>query len=257
MSEYIRKEIKELAEIILEQSQKLLAYTEDAPRIEVDIVKENIRKLYDHLDSLVNTSWQVNPNVADSRIEDSIDDQVDELLNVAEAQFEEDLEQINIQISEQEEVINEQNSVIEEEVAISNDEFFDHNEEVIPLKEEAKPIITQDTNEVLIDFDKSSKNEKEDDNSTNLETSSLVDQLQKKPIASLKSAIGINDKFQFINELFDGKMKKYNVAIDQLEEAGDRNTAVNIFNTIAASNNWDEENPAFVQLFDYIHRRYS
>lgn len=45
---------------------------------------------------------------------------------------------------------------------------------------------------------------------------SVAEKLQHKKITDLKASIGINEKFQFINELFDGNMKEYNVAVDQI-----------------------------------------
>jgi len=251
MSEFIRKEIKELAEIILEQSQKLLDYPQGGPQIEVDIIKENIRKLYEHMDSLVNANWQSGATARKKTIEESTDSQVEELLDIAAAQIEDNQEQITQQIQEQDEVIEEQNEVEEEEIEIS-------------------PEIVEDTKETTSDeihFEETSvaKEEKpesklEDTVATNSvsenETTNLGDHLQQKPISSLKSAIGINDKFQFINELFDGSMKVYNQAIDQLEQSNDKNEAFSLFNKIASERKWDEENPVYTQLFDYVNRRF-
>ncbi len=251
MSEFIRKEIKELAEIILEQSQKLIDYPQGAPQIEVDIIKENIRKLYEHMDSLVNTNWQSDTAPQEKTIEESTDSQVEELLDIAAAQIEDNQEQITQQIQEQDEVIEEQNEVVEEEIELS-------------------PEIVEDTKETTSDeihFDETptAKEEKPEPELENTaatkivsenETTNLGDHLQQKPISSLKSAIGINDKFQFINELFDGSMKVYNQAIDQLEQAKDKTEAFDMFNKIAGERKWDEEDTVYTQLFDYVNRRF-
>ena len=48
------------------------------------------------------------------------------------------------------------------------------------------------------------------------EDNSLAARLQRKPVSDLISAIGINDKFLFLNELFGGSMEKYNKSIRSL-----------------------------------------
>jgi hypothetical protein len=260
MNEFIRKEIKELAEIILEQSQKLLAYEQGAPQIEVDIIKENIRKLYDNLDKVVNEKWQVRNIPKETITEEAIDEQVDELINIAEAQFEENIEKINQQIVEQEDIIEEQNEVVEEEIEIlehpREEEIKKEVEAIKPIQEdvsveesiiEEKPVLEEKKEEVV-----------EEDVKTAVEPEKPIvsAHIQKKPIKNLNTAIGINDKFQFINELFDGSMKIYNKAIGQIEDAANRKEAMDLLNSIATDGNWDIESAAYLQLFDYVDRRF-
>src|ERR1051325_1170887 len=56
---------------------------------------------------------------------------------------------------------------------------------------------------------------------------SVAEKISHKKISDLKSVIGINEKFQFINELFDGNMKEYNVALDQINNFSSLGEAVN------------------------------
>lgn len=260
MNEFIRKEIKGLAEIILEQSQTLLAYEQGAPQIEVDITKENIRKLYDNLNHLVNENWQVRNIPKETIVEEAIDEQVDELINIAEAQFEENIEKINQQIVEQEDIIEEQNEVVEEEIEIfetpSEEEIKKEPETIKPVQAEApiqepiieeKPIVEEEKKEIV---------KEEIKPTTEPEKPIVSTHIQKKPIKNLNTAIGINDKFQFINELFDGSMKIYNKAIGHIEEATNRKEAMDLFNSIATDGNWDIESPAYLQLLDYVDRRF-
>ncbi len=251
MSEFIRKEIKELVEIIFEQSQKLLNYQDGAPQIEVDIIKENIRKLYDSLDVLVNPSWTHNGFEVEQNIEKEIDDQVDKLIDIAEQQIEENKQIPPQQPTEQQEVISQLKEVVVEGNTSSESQknpvkttlVEEPKEELKPKQQtEAFPLKTTEAEKMVV---------------SDMEAPNLGDQLQKKPISNLKSAIGINDKFQFINELFDGSMKVYNQAIDQMEEATNGIEAQNIYTDIAIKNNWDEENPAYLQLLDYINRRFN
>jgi TolA-binding protein len=283
MSELIRNQIEELAEIIREQTQKLLDYELGAPQIEVDITKENLRKLYILLDSLVNDAWKA----PEKNISTLVDEQVDELLNTAEEQFGEAHEEIKQQIREQHEIIEEQNEEQEEEIELDEEHIepepakIEKDElkvspkqsikevkevaEVMPEEQtEAKTEVPEQTKstekEPELEFEVKKEEEpigEEDPKSEAVsEPQSIGDHLQKKPIKNLKSAIGINDKFQFINELFDGRMKAYNEAIDALEHASNADEAMKLFQKFAAEREWDAENPAYEQLLHYVERRF-
>lgn len=269
MNEQIKAEIEELSELILEQTRKLIAYELGAPQIEVDITKGSIRKLYDKIDLLVDTNWKASTA---QKLEEAIDDQVDELLNAATAQFEGNLKQIEQQILEQEEIIEEQAELQEEEIAVleenieieikaentikSNDTILTTKTEEIQTQEPVAKV-KEVEDEIIFAEEKVSESTPETKPNTAAdESKTVVDHLNKKPISNLKSAIGINDKFQFINELFDGSMKTFNQAITQLEEASNLKVATNMFNKIASEHNWDEESQAYLQLLDYVNRRF-
>jgi hypothetical protein len=51
-------------------------------------------------------------------------------------------------------------------------------------------------------------------------------------------------------------MKTFNQAITQLEGAIDLKVATDMFNEIASEHNWDDESQAYLQLLDYINRRF-
>jgi predicted phage tail protein len=285
MSELVRNQIEELAEIIREQTQKLLAYEQGAPQIEVDITKENLRKLYTLLESLVNDAWQT----PEKNISALVDEQVDELLNTAEEQFGEAHEEIKQQIQEQHEIIEEQNEEQEEEIELDEEHIepepakIEKDEVKVEPKQSIKEVkkvaehIPENQSAVKTEKTEAPNNiepeikfeEKPEEESQKAEeqaasknetaageAQSIGDHLQKKPIKSLKSAIGINDKFQFINELFDGKMKSYNEAIDALEQAASGNEAIELFHKMANEHDWDMENPAYEQLLNYVERRF-
>jgi hypothetical protein len=85
---------------------------------------------------------------------------------------------------------------------------------------------------------------------------SVADVINKTGISDLKAAIGINEKFFFINELFDGNMKDYNDTIDTLNTFADKNEAVDYFTGLKSKNQWKDDNEAVVQLMELIGRRY-
>lgn len=86
-------------------------------------------------------------------------------------------------------------------------------------------------------------------------TSELQEKLALDPIKDLKSAIGINDKFQFIETLFGGDEKAFEQAVKTIN-------AFKIYaeaqfwikSNLRAQNNWDDS-AAVVKAFDLLVKR--
>jgi hypothetical protein len=76
--------------------------------------------------------------------------------------------------------------------------------------------------------------------------------LQNKPIFDLTKAIGINDKFLYTKELFNGNAELYSKTIKQLNEFSDINDAL-IY--IQDNFSWDDKNEAANQLIDLVRRK--
>lgn len=72
----------------------------------------------------------------------------------------------------------------------------------------------------------------------------------------LKSLISINDKFIFINELFDGNLREYNETIETLNGFKDRRQAFEFFDLVRNKNRWDPGTTAFRKLQEVVERRF-
>ncbi len=70
----------------------------------------------------------------------------------------------------------------------------------------------------------------------------LADKLQHSALNSLQSAIGINDKFLFVNELFNGSMEKYNRSIANLDDLKTLNGALIYLNELRIELQWNSSN---------------
>jgi len=81
--------------------------------------------------------------------------------------------------------------------------------------------------------------------------------IHKPSIADIKSAIGINDRFQFSNELFQGNMQEYEIGIQQLNSSENIDSAMVYFNSLKKLYNWDMENETVIRLLELVERRYS
>ena len=85
----------------------------------------------------------------------------------------------------------------------------------------------------------------------------VVNKIQKPSIQDLTKAIGLNDKFLFANDLFEGNMQEYNIAIQQLNGAGSLESAMDYFSNLQQLYEWDMEKETVKQLIDLVDRRYS
>ena len=85
----------------------------------------------------------------------------------------------------------------------------------------------------------------------------VVNKIQKPSIQDLTKAIGLNDKFVLANDLFEGNMQEYNIAIQQLNGAGSLESAMDYFSNLQQLYEWDMEKETVKQLVDLVDRRYS
>jgi len=81
----------------------------------------------------------------------------------------------------------------------------------------------------------------------------ISSKLQSKPISSIISAIGINDKFKLIRDLFNEDSESYARAIKKLDTCNNFNEA---FNYISTSFNWDMEDDSVQFILDLVRRKF-
>lgn len=90
------------------------------------------------------------------------------------------------------------------------------------------------------------------------EDKSIAGKMQKNPVEDLKKSIGINQKFSFINELFDGDSNSYHQAIEKLNSSnGLEQAEAFLTGELAVKHGWSSEGQAFRQLQDLVSRRFS
>ena len=88
------------------------------------------------------------------------------------------------------------------------------------------------------------------------EDNSLAAKLQQTPGRDLKSSIGINDKFLFVNELFGGSMEKYTKSIENLNDLKTLNGAMIYLNELKIELQWNSSNEAYLKLRDLVSRKF-
>jgi hypothetical protein len=81
----------------------------------------------------------------------------------------------------------------------------------------------------------------------------LSSKLQTKPINDISKAIGINDKFLFVKELFDGNAAQFDKTIKVLNDAANFNDA---FNYLNENYNWEMDSSSVQKLLDLARRKF-
>jgi hypothetical protein len=89
-------------------------------------------------------------------------------------------------------------------------------------------------------------------------TSSLAENQINKSVQSLKDSISINQRYGFINELFNGENMEYHNTIKRLEGFGDADSAKNyLLKDVAPRYDWSKKEDLVSKLLKLIDRKYT
>ena len=81
----------------------------------------------------------------------------------------------------------------------------------------------------------------------------LSSKLKTAPLASIVSGIGLNDRFLFLRELFNGESSLYNSTVKQLDAASSLEEALDF---ISRNFDWDDKNESVKKFLDLVQRRH-
>lgn len=84
---------------------------------------------------------------------------------------------------------------------------------------------------------------------------SIGERMGHTPIADLKKAITLNQRFQFSRELFKGNNQDYEMAIDKLNTAS-REEAMNHLESLRSRYTWNNEDAVTHDFVDLVTRRH-
>ena len=272
-------------------------------QLDVDLLMENTRKLYDTLCS-------VKCNMDVDSIPMEVEEGLEEHEEIEELEGEEEYEEIEDEEDEDLEDDFESSRVLEFESSIQEEyEEFERDfeedieedleeEEEVEGQEEEEEVEEQEGEEKVEDIEdieeeeenfesskvlefedsvpeeQSSVPEEQDsgirsykkvytiepqtlgDKLESVEDTSLAARLQRKPVADLASAIGINDKFLLLNELFGGSMEKYNKSIRALNNFSTLLGAKTYMSELQIEFQWNCESDAYKKLDNFVERRF-
>ena len=140
---------------------------------------------------------------------------------------------------------------IEERSVIPTDPPSIEKEVMVEVQEKIKPKTTKKKPT------KAKSGQSLNDKLAGAEPVSLADKLKKQPITNLASSIGINQKFLFMNDLFQGERDAFHESIAHLDKFDSYLDADNyIKNNLVAKYGWDMENSSAVRFMEMVERRY-
>jgi hypothetical protein len=80
----------------------------------------------------------------------------------------------------------------------------------------------------------------------------ISSQLSMNPISSVMGALGLNEKFELINELFDGDKVKFDKTMQVLNSSG---SFVEAYSYLEEQFDWEMENPYVQRILELIRRK--
>jgi len=108
--------------------------------------------------------------------------------------------------------------------------------------------------EIVADKYQNARTFRHDDLAAKQPQHNLSTRMQSRPINDLAKAIGLNDKFLFIRELFEGDKEKYHEAIQIINEMpGFEEAKAYIHERF----DWDEEQPEVKKFMELVGRKFS
>ena len=189
-----------------------------------------------------------------SEFESSIQEEYEEFERDFEDDIEEDLdeEEEEIEEFEEDEEIEEDEEEEEEEEEEENENF----ESSKVLEFESSPQEEHDSGIRAYKRVYTVESKTLGDKLESVEDRSLAARLQRKPVTDLMNAIGINDKFLLLNELFAGSMEKYNKSIRALNSFSTLLGAKTYMSELQIEFQWDCESDAYKKLDSLVERRF-
>ncbi|MGZ2370860.1 hypothetical protein ACXR6G_13845 [Ancylomarina sp. YFZ004] len=186
------------------------------------------------------------------------------LLESRLASLNKDIEILKLNLDNQE--IDCKSKSIESELNSDNGSTFTVEEEKIPSTfikastiEEAKPINETNHIEEEIQVIKPIKNNIEtalptlNDKLQASRGNNLQEKIQKSKLVDIQSAIGVNDQFLFIRELFGNNSEDYRAAINYINSQDDCKEIISHF---IKTKQWNSEEDTVIQFFDLIKRKF-
>jgi len=145
--------------------------------------------------------------------------------------------------------------IVKEEIVVEKQPEPEIKEE-IPQPKIETPIEKQEDVKSNFDLFSESTTATVSDKFTGNDKQSLADKMQGSHVSDLRQSIGINEKFLFINELFNGDMGRYNKAVDELNELTTLKGVETFLLELKIQNQWNDKSEAYLKLKELLERKF-
>ena len=254
--EHIESELEQLLTNFSGQFTRARNY-KNIPLIELDLMIQTIRNLYEQLHKLTLVTPLVEKkkavpapqvveekNVAAENIVHAIISEADNSLTDQEAVIEE------IPVVPENNILKQEQELAQVAVSIQRESVF-----VEQTRIQAKPVASL-FDDVLTIADNYKEQHSLHHKIGKTKTERLSDKLNQEPVVDLKRSIGINEKFAFMNELFGGNQEQYNQSIDILNSFSDFENANSHLQELASNRKWNVTSTAYNELSELVKRRF-
>lgn len=237
--------IKELENILTDET------IENLSQLELDLSLDKMKRMYDILLKM-KTGRKIDiPNQA-----------MQEVVQIEEPESTDSIletdDDIHTSEAVSEEIKNEEIIILEEKAEESIPgpaEEFQKSEEENTEEIKAGDVLDLFNEPLVAESQEQSKKVNEILEGSDKET--VADKLHKNKLGTIKSAIGINEKFFFLNELFAGDLQVYNDNIELLDSKDSPEEARSFFNELTEKFQWSEELEAYTQLLQMIENKFN
>lgn len=243
--------------------------SEEVSQLDVDVLRRKMRKMYDFL---LSAPYEAQKRIAHQSHEDE---------NIV-------IQRIETPVAEEEPAI--QNTVANQDVSETKKEENEFRKEKIEIKkendetkkEETQPVIEQKEEEPEQEEIRNEEHQKQESASvlTYLHENimkehsdrsksggstldlfidkpvSIAERFENKNRSDLRTAIGVSEKFLFINDLFSGNLKDYTDFISQLNQASTLEMSMTVIEEMRHKRKWANNSLAYTTLRTLIETRF-
>ena len=245
--------IEELVTKLDEQQHRLQTFSGDIPALETDLLQRQVRQLYEAALELEKMRTVVAPE-APAVVETEQSPAVTEPVEMATSSV----------IPEPQPVPQPPHESITEQITVEADQLKEPAADILQVAGIKARKKKGDVNTVLFKESPTIGDRFEDEPTLHERIASgqplrtVASHQQRKPISDLRKAIGLNEKFLFINHLFDGNLQVYNQAIEYLDASPSKVAAKEyIQNTLVPQFGWELQSNTCQLFMELVERRFS
>ena len=240
----LKKEIQDIYSKINEFEN-----SEQIHLIDIDLALSKVRNLYELLSKLNTTSAYNTDNQIKDFSTKTKQVEKEKALVEEKPQVQEEVVHKPVELKEEKEV--EKETEIEE--AKEPELIIEKPNKPEPKKNENSVNHTDFSPEIVADKFHSKKFVHDNISQKNVKKD-VSTKMQTKPIKDINSAIGLNDKFIFIRELFGGDKDHYHETIQILNNFDTYENAIGFLNE---NFEWEDDDSNFERLKELVHRKFA
>lgn len=227
--ENLSKDIQDIGNLV-----ENLVNNSNVSLIDLDLLKARVHDLYD---SVIGVKWKMKLDETKAVVRE--DKPVEQLIgNIEEKEEEPASGKI---------VMHDQGK--EEEKEEGKAEIRKEKQEDLPVSLPSEKVVSPG---VLSDRYQNSQNYRNEALKKESPVQDIASKFHDQPIPDIGTAIGINEKFRYIRELFDGNSSLYNKTIDELNNVESEADAISY---LQENFSWDPEEKLARRLLDLTRRK--